>query len=82
MLSVPWADRCSPALTELPRPCPGWQVEGGNVLGCVSEWDQSCELNANPCVLGSLTMRGRGMGSLWNLCQALYEQSPRLLNLV
>ena len=67
---------------QLPCPCPGWQVEGGNVLWCVSEGDQSCEFTANPCVLGSLTMRGRGRGSLWNLCQTLYEQSPGLLNLV
>ena len=28
------------------------QVEGGNVLGCVSEWDQSHEFTANPVSWG------------------------------
>ena len=63
----------------LPRPCPGWQVEGGNVLGCVSEGDQSCEFIANPFP-GVPDNEGKREGSLWNLCQVLYGQSPGRLN--
>ena len=68
--------RCSPCLVlSCPIHALAGQVEGGNVSQCVSEWDQSHEFTANPCVLESLTMRERGMGSLWNLCLALYDQS-------
>ena len=57
------------------RALAGW-VEGENVLGCVSEWDQRREFTENPWVLGPLTLRGRGRGDCGIYAKSCVTRAP------
>ena len=49
VLSAPWAGQVLPGLVlSCPARALEGQVDSGNVLGCVSEWDQRREFMANP----------------------------------
>ena len=60
---------------ELPHSCPGWQVEGGNALECVSKWDQNHEVHCTSLRPRVPDNERKRDSSSWSLCHTLYGQS-------